>query len=74
LIILSGGTVTPDSLKKAKLAKFAELTFHALALIEDKTTVLLPNYKHGRTQISCSSLRERCRAVTIGEVFAVVFD
>ena len=56
LIILSGGTVTPNFLKKAKLAKFAELTFHALALIEDKTTVLLPDNKHRGTQVSCSTL------------------
>jgi hypothetical protein len=29
-------------------AKFAELTFHALELIEDKTTVLLSKHKHRR--------------------------
>ena len=56
MIILSGGTVTPNFLKKAKVAKFAELTFHALALIEDKTTVLLPDNKHRGTQVSCSTL------------------
>ena len=37
-------------------------------------TVLLPNYKHGWTQISCSTLRERRRPVRIGEVLAVVLD
>ena len=53
-------------------AKFAELTFHALELIEDKTTVLLPNYKHRGTQVSCSTLRERRRPIRIGEVLVVV--
>jgi hypothetical protein len=37
-------------------------------------TVLLPNYKHRRTQVSCPTLRERCRPIRIGEVFAVILD
>jgi hypothetical protein len=32
-------------------AKFAESTFHALELIEDKTTVLLPNHKRARVEV-----------------------
>jgi hypothetical protein len=37
-------------------------------------TVLLPNYKHRGTWVSCLTLRERCRPIRIGEVFAVVLD
>jgi hypothetical protein len=45
------------------------------ALIEEVlATVLLPNHKHRRTQISCPTLRERCRPIRFGEVLAVVLD
>jgi hypothetical protein len=37
-------------------------------------TVLLPNYKHRGTQVSCPPLRERRRPLTIGEVLDVVLD
>jgi hypothetical protein len=37
-------------------------------------TVLLPNHKHRGTQISCPTLREQRRPVSIGEVLAVVFN
>ena len=65
------GTILAN-LRNVLGAKFAELTFHALELIEDKTTVLLPNYKHRGTQVSCSTLRERRRPIRIGEVLVVV--
>jgi hypothetical protein len=37
-------------------------------------TVLLPNYKHRGTQVSCSTLRERRRPVRVGEVLTVGLD
>jgi hypothetical protein len=43
--------------------------------VEEKfMTVLLPDYKHRGTWVSCLTLRERCRPIRIGEVFAVVLD
>ena len=53
---------------------FREFTFHALELIEDKTTVLLSKHKYRGTQVSCPTLRERRRPVRIGEAFAVILD
>jgi hypothetical protein len=49
-------------------------TFGEEDYLEFKITVLLPNYKHRRTQVSCPTLRERCRPIRIGEVFAVILD
>ena len=55
-------------------ANFGEFYFHALELIEHKTTVLLPNYKHKGTQVSCPTLRERRQPLRFGEVLAVILD
>ena len=43
-------------------------------MTEQKTTVLLPNYKHKGTQNSCPTLGEGRRPVGIGEVLEVVLD
>jgi hypothetical protein len=40
--------------------------FHALELIEDETTVLLPNYKCRGTQGLCDAHRKRCATSRIG--------
>jgi hypothetical protein len=50
---------TPPISENSVKAKFAEFPFHALELIEDKTTVLLPNYKFGRTKVTHCVRREQ---------------
>jgi hypothetical protein len=62
-------------LKSYAVCKRSDRIERASAGIAERfITVLLPNYKHRRTQVSCPTLRERCRPIRIGEVFAVILD
>ena len=49
---------------------FREFTFHALELIEDKTTVLLPNYKRRAIQGVCDAHGKRHPASENGQSLA----
>jgi hypothetical protein len=61
---------------RCMLKKVADISWWGMheSRAERLITVLLPNHKHRGTQISCPTLREQRRPVSIGEVLAVVFN
>ena len=65
-------TMLPELRFRTPLSDGVRSSLNPVSGISRFPTVILPNYKHRGTQISCSTLRERRRQVRIGEVLTVV--
>jgi hypothetical protein len=65
-------TTLPELRFRTPLSDGVRSSLKSVSGISTIPTVLLPNYKHRGTEVSCSTLRERRRPLRTGEVLAVV--